>query len=197
MKHLVFVDLVDTLIQAVESGDGYRKTYERMFSRPRGNGFDEKNLELWRRRAEGWEAALPFPDYGPKARISVRPGAKKFLDNLKADCELFVLTGSNIGYAHSALRASGLDCYFDGVYSTTERPDLSWASKTPWVLVDDCSDPSYKTSLIPSDSWGPSRAAESHFVRCAMFSFDLESIVPLDFYVPLVRDKLTCQALSI
>ena len=39
MKHLVFVDLVDTLIQAVESGDGYRNAYERMFSGPRGDGF--------------------------------------------------------------------------------------------------------------------------------------------------------------
>lgn len=196
MTCIVFVDLENTLIQSLSEGQEYRKVYEQALARPRLSSLDERMLEARKSRADAWDAALDFPYYGKDARIAVRPGAVDFLKDMSNDCQLHLLTTSASEYARSALMAAKLDSYIDKVLSVQEQFDVSWAAGVPWVLIDDLEAPMYKLTRIPSRCWGHLELLNTHFVNCDMFTIGQKDVTPLDFYIPLVRDKLTCQVLT-
>jgi phosphoglycolate phosphatase-like HAD superfamily hydrolase len=196
MTYIVFVDLDNTLIQSLDNGQEYRKVYEKALERDNSSSIDQRMLALRKNRAEQWDKALPFPYYGPQARVAVREGAEKFLKDLSEDCELHILTSADSEYARNALMSAKLDSYIDKVMSVREEFDVSWVSGKPWVLIDDLEAPMYKLNRLPSRCWGHLELLNTHFVNCDMFTIGQIDVRPLDFYVPLVRDKLTCQALS-
>ena len=196
MTYIVFVDLDNTLIQSLDNGQEYRKVYEQALARDNTSHMDQRMLALRKNRAERWDSALPFPYYGPQARVAVRDGAEKFLKDLSEDCELHILTSADSEYARNALMSAKLDCYIDKVLSVREEFDVSWVSGKPWVLIDDLEAPMYKLNRLPARCWGHLELLNTHFVNCDMFTIGQIDVRPLDFYVPLVRDKLTCQALS-
>lgn len=145
MRNVVFLDLDETLIYFFSKSVDYDKLVRMTLRRIEEADANRERvlratLNGYLRTRDGYNAAIPFDEHG--SRVGVRPGARKAIIEFRQFAEVCVFTAADPKYARDALRVSGLLPLVSEIYSLRQpniESDLSWASDSNWVLLDDTS----------------------------------------------------------
>lgn len=132
----------------------------------------------------------------------LRPGAKEFLEGVKALGNVYLFTAAQLSYAKSLLRVFDLNSYFSKCYTTVYHTHNSISHElnlpgSPWVMVEDSplslEITQYKLGslgLSAEDIKNPS-LVDKHFISIKTFQPHLPDFGGnLDDFLPLVEEKV-------
>ena len=110
----------------------------------------------------------------------VRPGVVDVLEALRKDADLFVFSAASPASIDHRLRATRLDRFFFGTFSTRAPTDFRFVRGRPWVLVDDTN---AEEKLERID---PTAVPEHHLIKVVPFTGQASS---LKRYLPVIRER--------